>query len=396
MTKNNEDKTVSSKNVALDNKKHVDTKDKTVDSKKIEDQIMIVRSLNETQALSTIENLSTSLKMINEIDVLDKLGGLTLNGFFKEVKVNRLEDLKFKDSKLYNVYCKAFCDFVLIPNLHYSKQELEENEPYRYLGLRKVSEIAIANKMFQFIHYAGVTDVTIDGRVAIEKPRLDENGEQIKSCFTDPSSQGKPIEIYVKTAFINSSAKLKRRLNPKGQTPCALSFEKLKEFSNFLLAGESSRVSSNEEKDDTLSTSAKQVDELRRNLDVDMVFTPVDFKLPKDSAERKLQEIKRSREGENLVYLVDSIITKLVSNAEFDTLLRVYLTIATNKDFIKFIKTNYKSMLAAFVEDFGGQISVTDLKDLDLSNIVQINTRLQKEQKETVMLKANKKKVINK
>ena len=109
-------------------KKLVDNKATVLDNEKIKAQIMIVRSLNETQAQSTIENLSTTLKMVHEIDILDQFGGLSLNDFFKEIKLNRLEDLKFKDSKLYNVYCKAFCDFVLIPNLEYSKQDLEDNK----------------------------------------------------------------------------------------------------------------------------------------------------------------------------------------------------------------------------------------------------------------------------
>jgi hypothetical protein len=376
-------------------KKLVDNKAKVFDNQKIKDQIMIVRSLNETQAQSTIENLSTTLKMVHEIDVLDQLGGLSLNDFYKEIKLNRLEDLKFKDSKLYNVYCKAFCDFALIPNLEYSKQDLEDNYPYRYIGLRKVSEICIANKMYKFIHYGFKTEIVMVGNKAIEKEAKDSNGQFIRDCFTEPSSD-KPIEIYIKSSLINSNAKLKKRLNPKGQTPFVpLSFEKLKDFANFLLAGDSSRVSSSSEKDKTLSASAKKVDELRQDLISNVVFTPINFKLPKESAERINQEASRVRESENLIFLVSSIIEKLIKGAEFEALLKVYLTIATNKNFVKFIKDNYKANVAAFVEEFGGQWNAVDLDTLDLTNQIQIDTRLNRIQEKTV--KPNKQKqIVNK
>lgn len=378
-------------------KKLVDNKATVLDNEKIKAQIMVVRSLNETQAQSTIENLSTTLKMVHEIDILDQFGGLSLNDFFKEIKLNRLEDLKFKDSKLYNVYCKVFCDFVLIPNLEYSKQDLEDNYPYRYLGLRKVSEICIANKMFKFIHYGFKTEIVMEGNVAIEKELKDSEGQFIKDCFTEPSSD-KPIEMYVKSSLINSNAKLKKRLNPKGQTPFVpLSFEKLKDFANYLLAGESSRVSSSSEKDKTLSASAKKVDELRQDLISNFVFTPVDFQLPKKSAERINQEASRIRESENLIFLVSSVIEKLIKGAEFEALLKIYLTIATNKNFVKFIKDNYKARVSAFVEEFGGQWTAVDLDTLDLTNQIQIDDRLNRLQEKTVMLKPNKQKqVVNK
>ena len=67
-------------------KKLVDSKAIVFDAQKIKDQVMIIRSLNETQAQSTIEHLTTTLKMVHEIDVLDQIGGLGLNDFFKEIK----------------------------------------------------------------------------------------------------------------------------------------------------------------------------------------------------------------------------------------------------------------------------------------------------------------------
>ena len=377
-------------------KKLVDNKAIVFDDQKIKDQIMIVRSLNETQAQSTIEHLTTTLKMVHEIDVLDQIGGLSLSDFFKEIKLNRLEDLKFKDSKLYNVYCKAFCDFALIPNLEYSKQDLEDNKPYLYLGLRKVSEICIANKMFKFIHYGFKTEIVKEGNISIEKNMKDNDGNFIPHCFSDPSSD-KPIEIYVKSSFINNNAKLKKRLNPKGQNPFVpLSFEKLKDFANYLLAGESSRVSSSEEKDKTLSASAKKVDELRQDLVTNVVFTPIDYKLPKDSVERKNQEASRVRESENLTILVDSIIETLIKGSEFEALLKVYLTIATNKNFVKFIKDNYKVRVAAFVETFGNQVEAVDLDGLDLGNQTLTDTRLNRLQEKTVIAKPDKQKQVNK
>ena len=75
-------------------------------------------------------------------------------------------------------------------------------------------------------------------------------------------------------------------------------------------------------------------------------------------------------------------------------MLKVYLTIATNKNFVKFIKDNYKVNVAAFVETFGNQDKAVEIDDLDLDNQIQIDTRL--DIKPPVPTVKTKKQIVNK
>ena len=386
-------------NMKPQEKKLVDASEKILDLEKIKKQIKVIQLLNDEQASSIISNLSAKMKMIAEISILDQLGGLNLNSFYKEIKLNRLEDLKWKDNKIYNVYCKTFCDFGLIPSLNYSKEQLENNEPYKYNGLRQISEICIANKIFKFIQYVNVTEAkkVKDTNVTIEEDVKDKDGNIIQTCFTKPSND-KPVQILVRASLINSEkTKYKNKWNPSGipsGSACPLSFEKLLDFSNFLLAGESSRVTSNEEKDKTLSPSAKKIDELKTSLVTDVTLTDVNYQLPEYSGERQLQEKTKEHELTNLLILVDNIISKLINASEFKSLLKVYLTIATNKNFVKFIKDNYKVKVGAFVETFGNQDKAVEIDDLDLDNQIQIDTRL--DIKPPVPTVKTKKQIVNK
>ena len=380
-------------------KKLVDASAKVLDTEKINEQITIIQLLNDEQASSIISNLSAKMKMIAEIGILDQLGGLNLSSFYKEIKLNRLEDLKWKDNKIYNVYCKTFCDFGLIPSLNYSKEQLENNEPYKYNGLRQISEICIANKIYKFIQYVNVTEAkkVKDTNVTIEEDVKDKNGNIVQTCFTKPSND-KPVQILVRASLINNEkTKYKSKWNPSGipsGSACPLSFEKLLDFSNFLLAGESSRVTSSEEKDKTLSPSAKKIDEIDKSITKDVTFTNVNFQLPKDSNERQLQEKTKEHEITNLLVLVDNIISKLIGASEFKSLLKIYLTIATNKNFVKFIEDTYEASVGSFVKTFGNQDKVVEIGDLDLDNQVQIDTRLKL--KPLTSTVKTKKQIVNK
>ena len=75
-------------------------------------------------------------------------------------------------------------------------------------------------------------------------------------------------------------------------------------------------------------------------------------------------------------------------------MLKVYLTIATNKNFVKFIKDTYEVNIAAYVETFGNQDKAVEIDDLDLDNQIQIDTRL--DIKPPVPTVKTKKQIVNK
>ena len=55
-------------------------------------------------------------------------------------------------SRVYNWF-KMFVDLALIPSLNVSKDEMQENEPYKYETLRDISEIVISNILKKFLYY---------------------------------------------------------------------------------------------------------------------------------------------------------------------------------------------------------------------------------------------------
>ena len=326
----------------------------------------IKSNLNDAQS-GKIKNLSSKMKLVEDFDQLEKLGGLSLNEFMKHFKINSLSSLNWKDKSQNNIRFKMFVDLTLIPSLNISKDELQENEPYKYEALRDISEIVISNILKKFIYY---------------HQDVDASGKITKSCFTIPETS-KPVKIYVKSALINNYPDMKKRFNPDGSGLIALSFEKLNSFCQILLTGTSERVTA--EKDPTVTKSSKKLDEIKSELVANIPIMRVDFKQKTpdgklDTKNIELEKKQRSLQVDNLFQLITSSVDKLIKDAEFDVVRNILLFIMNDGDFSKHIKDHYLTSFQV-VENLGGQLKKIDVEDLDFTSPDKlVETRLKLKQ----------------
>ena len=338
-----------------------DTKNPIVaDVKKVELQVQKIQTNLANASEGKIKNLSNKMMLVEDFNQLYKLGGLRLNDFLNHFKINHLKSLDWKNKKENNIRFKKFTDLSMIQSLNTTVDEMEENEPYKYETLREISDKVIANILNDFIYYHS---------------EIDKTGKETKSCFTIPATS-KPVEMYVKSNFINQREDLKKRFNPKGLGLIALSFEKLSQFSQILLTGTSERVGS--ESDPIQTRSSKKLEEIKDELVQNVALLNVDFN-EKDQAKLKLQKDQRNFQVEETFQLAKSVIDKLISNAEFETVRNIILYIQQNKDFSNFIKNKYETSLN-WNSNFGNQLQKVSITDLDIDNEKQINTRLKAKQ----------------
>ena len=338
-----------------------DTKNPIVaDVKKVELQVQKIQTNLSNASEGKIKNLSNKMMLVEDFNQLNKLGGLRLNDFLNHFKINHLKSLDWKNKKENNIRFKKFTDLSMIQSLNTTVDEMEENEPYKYETLREISDKVIANILNDFIYYHS---------------EIDKTGKETKSCFTIPATS-KPVEIYVKSSFINQREDLKKRFNPKGIGLIALSFEKLSQFSQILLTGTSERVGS--ESDPVQTRSSKKLEEIKDELVQNVALLNVDFN-EKDQAKLKLQKDQRNFQVEETFQLAKSVIDKLISNAEFETVRNIILYIQQNKDFSNFIKNKYQANLH-WGSKIGNQLQTIDVNDLDIDNEKQINARLKAKQ----------------
>ena len=338
-----------------------DTKKPVVaDVKKVELQVQKIQTNLSNASEGKIKNLSNKMMLVEDFSQLNKIGGLWLNDFLNHFKINHLKSLDWKNKKENNIRFKKFTDLSMIQSLNTTVDEMEENEPYKYETLREISDKVIANLLNDFIYYHS---------------EVDKTGKETKSCFTIPATS-KPVEIYVKSNFINQREDLKKRFNPKGLGLIALSFEKLSQFSQILLTGTSERVGS--ESDPVQTRSSKKLEEIKDELVQNVALLNVDFN-EKDQAKLKLQKDQRNFQVGEMFQLAKSTIDKLISNAEFETVRNLILYIQQNKDFSNFIKNKYETSLN-WNSKFGNQLQTINIDDLDIDNEKQINTRLKVKQ----------------
>jgi len=338
-----------------------DTKKPVVaDVKKVELQVQKIQTNLSNASDGKIKNLSNKMMLVEDFNQLYKMGGLRLNDFLNHFKINHLKSLDWKNKKENNIRFKKFTDLSMIQSLNTTVDEMEENEPYKYETLREISDKVIANILNDFIYYHS---------------EIDKTGKETKSCFTIPATS-KPVEIYVKSNFINQREDLKKRFNPKGIGLIALSFEKLSQFSQILLTGTSERVGS--ESDPVQTRSSKKLEEIKDELVQNVALLNVDFN-EKNPAKLKLQKDQRNFQVEETFQLAKSVIDKLISNAEFETVRNIILYIQQNKDFSNFIKNKYETSLN-WNSNFGNQLQKVSITDLDIDNEKQINSRLKLKQ----------------
>ena len=338
-----------------------DTKKPIVaDDKKVELQVQKIQTNLSNASDGKIKNLSNKMMLVEDFNQLYKMGGLRLNDFLNHFKINHLKSLDWKNKKENNIRFKKFTDLSMIQSLNTTVDEMEENEPYKYETLREISDKVIANILNDFIYYHS---------------EIDKTGKETKSCFTVPATS-KPVEIYVKSNFINQREDLKKRFNPKGIGLIALSFEKLSQFSQILLTGTSERVGS--ESDPVQTRSSKKLEEIKDELVQNVALLNVDFN-EKDQAKLKLQKDQRNFQVDEMYQLAKSTVDKLISNAEFETVRNLILYIQQNKDFSNFIKNKYETSLN-WNSNFGNQLQKVSITDLDIDNEKQINSRLKAKQ----------------
>ena len=330
------------------------------DDKKVELQVQKIQTNLSNASDGKIKNLSNKMMLVEDFNQLYKLGGLRLNDFLNHFKINHLKSLDWKNKKENNIRFKKFTDLSMIQSLNTTVDEMEENEPYKYETLREISDKVIANLLNDFIYYHS---------------EIDKTGKETKSCFTIPATS-KPVEMYVKSNFINQREDLKKRFNPKGIGLIALSFEKLSQFSQILLTGTSERVGS--ESDPVQTRSSKKLEEIKDELVQNVALLNVDFN-EKDQTKLKLQKDQRNFQVEETFQLAKSVIDKLISNAEFETVRNIILYIQQNKDFSNFIKNKYETSLN-WNSNFGNQLQKVSITDLDIDNEKQINSRLKAKQ----------------
>ena len=330
------------------------------DVKKVELQVQKIQTNLTNASEGKIKNLSNKMMLVEDFNQLYKLGGLRLNDFLNHFKINHLKSLDWKNKKENNIRFKKFTDLSMIQSLNTTVDEMEENEPYKYETLREIADKVIANILNDFIYYHS---------------EIDKTGKETKSCFTIPATS-KPVEMYVKSNFINQREDLKKRFNPKGLGLIALSFEKLSQFSQILLTGTSERVGS--ESDPIQTRSSKKLEEIKDELVQNVALLNVDFN-EKDQAKLKLQKDQRNFQVEETFQLAKSVIDKLISNAEFETVRNIILYIQQNKDFSNFIKNKYETSLN-WNSNFGNQLQKVSITDLDIDNEKQINSRLKAKQ----------------
>jgi len=346
-----------------------DTKKPVVVSNKNEIDLRVEKinsNLNDAQA-GKIKNLSSKMKLVEDFDHLEKLGGLNLNEFMKHFKINSLSSLNWKEKNQNNIRFKMFVDLALIPSLNVSKDEMQENEPYKYETLRDISEIVISNILKKFLYY---------------HQEIDVQGKITKTCFTEPETS-KPVKMYVKSGLINNFPDMKKRFNPSGHGLIALSFEKLNSFCQILLTGTAERVTA--DKDPTVTKSSKKLDEIKNELVANIPILRVDFnqKTPDGKIDTKnieLEKKQRSLQVDNLFQLVTSSVDKLIKDAEFDMVRNILLFIMNNESFSKHIKDNYLTSFQV-VENLGGQLRKIDVKDLGFTSTEKlVQTRLKVKQ----------------
>ena len=103
--------------------------------------------------------------------------------------------------------------------------------------------------------------------------------------------------------------------------------------------------------------------DIKKEIHSNISFTQVDPKATE--AVKKLSEVKKNNEVEETFLLVTSIIDKLLNEAEFTTVQKIALYIATKKNFVDFQRDNYSSSLE-FIYNVGNQPQKIDIKDIDL------------------------------
>ena len=292
-----------------------------------------------------IKGITLTLGLVNKLTKLFKIGGFNLNTFLvdKIINSNDLKNIDWKklpDNVTHNDRLRLFLNLVIIPALKYTTDDLKKNDPFRFEALRYITEAVIASVVNDFIAY-------------------DENG----NCFTDPVGN-QPRQINIKKSKLNlfgSVEEAKARYNSKGLSPFPLSFEKLKSFSNELLLGRSSRVVNN---DPTISKTNEKLQDIKKEIASNISFTQVDPKATE--AVKKLSEVKKNNEVEETFLLVTSIINKLLVNSEFKTVQKIALYILKDKDYSKWQRNNFDSVLE-FTHKIGNQTQSINTKDIDLT-----------------------------
>ena len=294
-----------------------------------------------------IKGITLNLGLVSDLTRLFKIGGFNLNSFLvdKIINSNDLKNIDWKvtpDNVTHNDRLRLFLNLVIIPALKYTTDDLKKNDPFRFEALRDITESVLASVINDFIAY-------------------DEN----ESCFTDPvGNQPRQINIKKnKLVLFGSVEEAKARYNAKGLSPFPLSFEKLKSFSNELLLGRSSRVIN---QDPTISKTNEKLQDLKKEIASNISFTQVDPKATE--AVKKLSEVKKNNEVEETFLLVTSIIDKLLNNSQFKTVQKIALYILMNKDYSKWQRNNFDSVLE-FTHKIGNQTQSINTKDLDLSQV---------------------------
>jgi len=311
-----------------------------------------------------IKGITLTLGLVNKLTRLNKIGGFDLSSFLRDkiINSNDLKNIDWKvtpDGVTHNDRLRLFLNLVIIPALKYTTDDLKKNDPFRFEALRDITESVIASVIHNFIAY-------------------DSEG----SCFTDPAGN-QPAQLNIirsKLTLFKSVEEAKARYNSKGLNPFPLSFEKLKSFSNELLLGRSSRVVNN---DPTISKTNEKLQDLKKEIHSNISFTQVDPKATE--AVKKLSEVKKNNEVDETFLLVISIIDKLLHEAEFTTVQKIALYIATKKDFVDFQRNNYSSSLE-FIYNVGNQPQKIDIKDIDLKEATD----------KLIAVTLKEKKVINK
>ena len=120
------------------------------------------------------------------------------------------------------------------------------------------------------------------------------------------------------------------------------------------------------------------MEEIKDELVQNVALLNVDFN-EKDQTKLKLQKDQRNFQVEETFQLAKSVIDKLISNAEFETVRNIILYIQQNKDFSNFIKNKYETSLN-WNSNFGNQLQKVSITDLDIDNEKQINSRLKAKQ----------------
>jgi len=330
------------------------------DVNKVSLQIEKIKTNLNNASEGKISNLSNKMRLVEDFSQLNKLGGLRLNDFLNHFKINHLKSLDWTDKNENNIRFKKFVDLAMIQSLNTTVDEMEKNEPYKYETLREISDLVIGNILNDFIYYHS---------------EIDKAGKETKSCFTVPATS-KPVEIYVKSSFVNQREDLKKRFNSKGHGLVAMSFEKLSQFVQILLTGTSERTVA--DKDPVKTLSSKKLVNLKEDLVSNVSLTNVDFN-EKDQAKLKLQKDQRKLQVDETYLLAKSTVDKLISNAEFESVRNLILYIQQNKDFSNFIKNKYQSALH-WGSKIGNQLHTIDINDLDIENEKQINARLKVKQ----------------